>query len=149
MPDLGRSELLRDHAVIESLAKRLATLIDGDAGATELSLTLGHLVRVVADHLAVEDSIIYSLAMQAQPGTSAQDVESARDDFECLKAGWGEFLNTWTPEQVAANREGFVSAARAMLPRLRQRVDLETKLLFLMGPRELAPRSSQRAHGMG
>ncbi|MDT8760818.1 hemerythrin domain-containing protein [Sphingomonas psychrotolerans] len=104
-------------------------VIDRGAGAEELATTLEHLVETVADHLSLEDSMIYALAEQALPGADAGSAERMRDAFEQLKADWGGYLTCWTPEAIAADRDGFIAASRAMLPRLRDRVKLENDLL--------------------
>jgi hypothetical protein len=145
MSESSRAELLRDHATIDLLAKRLNRLIEDEAPAAELALALDHLVRTVADHLAVEDSIIYSLAIQNQPGATREDVRRAHDEFERLKANWGEYLTKWSPQEIAQDRRGFVRASKAMLPRLRDRVKLETELLFLIGPRDGSKQGSAGA----
>jgi len=130
MSELNAADLLRDHAAIESLSARLALLIDRDADAAELSATLDHLVETVADHLSVEDAMIYTLAMRATSGASADGVDGMRAAFEKLKIDWGAYLTRWSAEAIAADRPAFVDASRAMLPRLRDRVRLENELLF-------------------
>lgn len=133
MADADRVELLRDHAAIEMLSKRLATLIDRQAEAEELALALDHLVQTVASHLAIEDAIIYDLAMEETLSATPSEVGQTKREFETLKANWGEYLTAWSAQRIADDRDTFVSATRAMLPRLRDRVRLETKLLSLMG----------------
>jgi hypothetical protein len=130
MTELNSADLMRDHAAIETLSARLAALIERDADAAELALTLDHLVETVADHLSVEDAMIYTLAMQAQSGQGAAGAERMRKAFEQLKTDWGGYLTLWTAEAIAADRDAFVRATRAMLPRLRDRVKLENELLF-------------------
>ncbi|AQR75925.1 hemerythrin domain-containing protein [Sphingomonas sp. LM7] len=130
------ADLLRDHAAIESLSARLAALINRDADAAELALTLDHLVATVADHLSIEDAMIYTLAMQASSGTAAGSAERMRSAFEQLKTDWGAYLTLWSAEAIAADRAEFVAATRAMLPRLRDRVRLENELLFHVSQRE-------------
>ncbi len=133
MAEVDRVELLRDHAAIELLSKRLSTLIDRQAGAEDLALTLDHLVQTVASHLALEDAIIYDLALEDQMDASPTEVDRAHQEFETLKSNWGDYLTAWTPQRIAADRDTFVRETRAMLPRLRDRVRLETHLLSLMG----------------
>jgi hypothetical protein len=124
-------DLRRDHAAIEVLARRLSSQIEGDADPQLLATTLGHLVQTVAAHLEVEDALIYRLAMEARHAP-AGEVERVQDEFERLKTNWGEYIHAWTPEQIAADRSGFVTASRAILHRLNDRVRLETKLLSLI-----------------
>lgn len=133
MAEVDRVELLRDHAAIDLLAKRLSTLIDRQAAPEELALALDHLVQTVASHLAIENAIIYDLAMEEQMEATPTEVRRAHNEFETLKANWGEYLTSWTPQRIAAERDTFIRATRAMLPRLRDRVRLETHLLSLMG----------------
>ncbi len=128
-----RGELLRDHAAIELLSARLSKLIAANADATDLAETLGHLVQTVAGHLKVEEAILYDEAMLVQPGVTQADVTRATRTFERLKGDWGEYCTLWRAEDIAADRAGFVAASQAMLPRLRDRVQLETELLVLAG----------------
>lgn len=133
MADPRSVDLLRDHAAIESLSARLMALIEGDAAPAELSLALGHLVDTVSDHLSLEDAMIYTLAMRAQPGVAEDSVQRARAEFDRLKANWNDYLVEWPPEAIERDRATFVRATRAMLPRLRERVRLENELLFALG----------------
>lgn len=123
------AELRHDHEMIDILARRLSGLLESDATPSQLSSALDHLLNCVADHLAREDVTIYELALSAKPGLSRAKVDQVRDDFERLKANWQDYLLFWSPEQIAADRAGFVEASRAMLPRLRNRVKLEEGLL--------------------
>jgi hypothetical protein len=128
-----RAELLRDHAAIEMLARHLSRAIEGDAEPAALASALEQLVRMVAEHLAVEEEILYSAAMEAQPGADAQEVARVQRDFDRLKIDWGRYTGLWTAAEIAADRAGFIRATRAMLPRLQDRVKLETDLLLLVG----------------
>lgn len=123
------ADLRRDHETIDVLARRLSGLIEDPAEPQALSVALDHLLHAVADHLDREDATIYTLALSAQPGISRGKVDQVRDEFERLKCNWRDYLVQWTPEQIAADRDGFVQATRAMLPRLRNRVQLEDSLL--------------------
>lgn len=123
------AELRHDHEMIDILARRLSGLLESDASPAQLSTALDHLLHCVAEHLSREDVTIYELALSAKPGLSRAKVDQVRDDFERLKANWQDYLLFWSPEQIAADRPGFVEASRAMLPRLRNRVKLEESLL--------------------
>lgn len=123
------ADLRHDHETIDLLARRLSGLIESAAEPERLSVALDHLLHAVADHLAREDTTIYTLALSAQPGISRGKVEQVREDFERLKLNWQDYLVFWSPEQIAADRDGFVEATRAMMPRLRNRVQLEEGLL--------------------
>jgi len=123
------AELRHDHEMIDILARRLSGLLESDATPDQLSTALDHLLNCVADHLSREDITIYELALSAKPGLSRAKVDQVREDFERLKANWQDYLLFWSPEQIAADRPGFVEASRAMLPRLRNRVKLEESLL--------------------
>ncbi|WP_232318365.1 hemerythrin domain-containing protein [Sphingomonas sp. TDK1] len=123
------AELRRDHEMIDILARRLSGLLESDASPVDLSNALDHLLNCVAEHLAREDTAIYALALSAKPGISRAKVDQVRDEFERLKAHWQDYLQFWTPAQIAADRAGFATASRALLPRLRNRVKLEESLL--------------------
>ncbi|WP_448661466.1 hemerythrin domain-containing protein [Sphingomonas sp. CJ20] len=128
----ARAELLRDHAAIEMLSVRLSTLIAQEAEPEVLALALDHLVQTVASHLEVEDETIYCLTMEKELGAPPAEVSRAHDEFQCLKANWGAYLTAWKAEEIAADRAGFIRETKAMLPRLRDRVRLETHLLSLV-----------------
>ncbi|WP_294333816.1 hemerythrin domain-containing protein [uncultured Sphingomonas sp.] len=123
------AELRHDHEMIDILARRLSGLLETDATPGQLSTALDHLLHCVADHLAREDVTIYELALSAKPGLSRAKVDQVREEFERLKANWQDYLQFWSPDQIAADRKGFAEASRAMLPRLRNRVKLEESLL--------------------
>jgi len=54
-------------------------------------------------------------------------------DFARLRADWSDFLANWNEELIEADREGFRCAAEAMLPRLEERVNAETRALYATG----------------
>lgn len=132
------AELRQDHEMIDLLARRLSSLVDGNGTPEQLSTALDHLLQCVADHLDREDAAIYTAAMAAQPGISRGTVDQVRDDFERLKCNWRDYLIFWTPEQIAADREGFAQATRAMMPRLRNRVQIEENLLVAVALQDQA-----------
>lgn len=127
-----RTELIRDHAVIEHLANKLSRLIDTDAEPTILADLLAQLVQTVAGHLEVEERMLQSDALR--PGAvSAEEVARVTRDFERLKENWIAYWKIWTAEEIATDRAGFLNASRAILPRLQDRVRLETEMLVLAG----------------
>lgn len=138
------ADLRRDHETIDILARHLAEQVERETSPAELSTTLEHLLRTVAEHLAREDAAIYTLALAAQPGLSREAADQVREDFERLKADWRDYLVMWQAEAIAADRAGFTRATRAMLPRLRDRVRLESKLLVAVA---LQAESGTRAPG--
>jgi Hemerythrin HHE cation binding domain len=129
MANATMAELRHDHETIDILARRLADLVEREAAPEALSMALDHLLRSVAEHLAREDTAIYTLALSAKPGISREAVDQVRDDFERLKMDWRDYLVSWSAESIARDRAGFAKATRAMLPRLRNRVRLEEGLL--------------------
>lgn len=126
------AELLRDHAAIDLFAKRLSQLIEAGAEPGELAAALDRLVQVVAGHLEVEEEILYSDALASQ-GRDAGEIDRISETFHRLRDDWGGYLKSWSAEEIAQDRDGFVKATKAMLPRLRDRVRLETDLLMLLG----------------
>lgn len=130
----GHLSLVRDHAAIDALARRLTRQLDTGAESAALAQTLGDLVRVVRDHLASEDAMIYTLAMEERPGTDVREVRRVQAEFERLKCDWAAYLTEWSAAQIERDRRGFDRATRAMIPRLRDRVSLENTLLGMLGP---------------
>jgi hypothetical protein len=142
MNELSSAELLRDHAAIDALAAHLTRLLDGAADPDALSLTLDQLVATVADHLALENEMIYAFAMRSQPGTGPEAIAAMRGEYDRLRTQWNEYVFQWTPAMIAEDRPAFERATRAMLPRLRDRVRLENQLLFHLS---LQPPGAARA----
>ncbi|WP_404333377.1 hemerythrin domain-containing protein [Sphingomonas sp. MMS12-HWE2-04] len=128
-----RMELLRDHAAIELLSKRLSRLTEAGASAAELAHALKQLVDTVAAHLAIEEAALYSEAMQSLPGFTPEAIARATNEFEKLKTNWTSYCDLWTAEDIASNKPGFIAATKAILQRLGDRVRLETDLLVMAG----------------
>lgn len=128
------AELLRDHAVINVLARKVESLLDRQADPRSLSQALNHLVEAVAGHLEVEEAVMYSEALTTRGDVGPDAVQRMEAEFARLKSDWGHYVRCWTPDEVAADRQGFTQATRQMLPRLRDRVRLETELLALARP---------------
>src|SRR5689334_9458767 len=118
------AELLRDHAVINVLARKVETLLGRQADPQSLSQALNHLVEAVAGHLQVEESIMYSDALSMRSDVAPAAVQRMEAEFARLKSDWGEYVRCWTPDEIAADPQGFRRATRHMLPRLRERVRL-------------------------
>ena len=128
-----RTELIRDHAVIEHLANKLSRLMDTDAPPAVLADLLAQLVQTVAGHLEIEERMLQGDTLHHQEGVSAEDVARVTRDFQRLKENWDAYWKIWTAEEIAADRTGFLDASRAILPRLQDRVRLETEMLVLAG----------------
>ncbi|QIG78820.1 hemerythrin domain-containing protein [Stakelama tenebrarum] len=139
------AELALDHAMIDCFARDLSRLIETEAPPAKLAEALSRLAKTVADHLDREDATIYDLAMRATPGMAAGSVERVQREFETLKDNWGRYLRVWTATEIAEDRDGFVRATRAMLPRLRDRVRLEGELLVAISLQQGGARSGEAA----
>lgn len=133
MTNLTRSALLRDHATIEALARRLANLVEVEADAATLSNVLAALVGVVREHLETENLEIYTLALESWCNADRDEIRCIQEDFERLKVSWNDYLTLWSEEQIATDPAGFAQATRTTLRKLRDRVAFENRLLAIVG----------------
>ncbi|WP_109808919.1 hemerythrin domain-containing protein [Sphingosinithalassobacter portus] len=136
MPDRQHSRYLIEHAMIDRCAKDLARLADQGAPPRRLADALALLARTVADHLKREDALIYELAMRARPGIASGSIDRVKRDFETLKDNWVSYIDRWSEGAIAADRDSFAVETQAMLPRLHERVKLESDLLVAMSLQE-------------
>ncbi|SEN46817.1 hypothetical protein SAMN05192583_2876 [Sphingomonas gellani] len=124
-------QLISEHEQIEECANALlADVADASVPASDLAAQLGELALVVKRHIAVEDEVVGTLdpATLSQPWTDAWVEGEAA--FKRLKSDWMAFLVRWDGIAIAEDRSGFVSAAQAILGRLRDRLAIETRAFY-------------------
>lgn len=133
VPETSYTRIMREHDEIEMLSGRLSNLVrDRAADPQVLADALRHLKELVSDHLDHEDALLETLA--ARSGTAAQRdrIARAEQEFCVLKENWQRFTRAWDATTIAADRSGFDQSTLAMLPRLRDRVRLESELLMAL-----------------
>jgi len=131
---LNYGRLIDDHARIQDIADRLLSEVRRpNSTATDLAHQLNALQFVVDEHLEVEHVIVGACSELRMAKSWQELMRQGEADFARLRADWGSFLSEWNEELIEADREGFRSAAEAILPRLHERVDAETRALYATG----------------
>lgn len=124
-------QLLDEHRSIEQAADTLLLRVeDEQVGAAELAVQLDELARVVEDHVEVEEGVISTLDTDRLTGPWVETWVEGVTSFERLKADWLVFLKTWDRSAIERDRRGFGLAAHAILGRLRERVQAETRAFY-------------------
>lgn len=129
--------LVHEHDTIDDLCvDLLATSRREPSDASLASRLLSELATIVRWHLEEEDRAVYATLIERY-GTSADITPGGFEEhFELLKIDWEGYLSDWTPDCVAADPETFGDATEAMLPRLRDRVRVETDLIYPLALRD-------------
>lgn len=124
-------QLLGEHDEIECAADAILTNLEGGrASPAELSAEVDELACLVEDHVELEVAVIDAVdqAALSPPWRTAWDESLAT--FDQLVADWMSFLATWTLAAIEHDMQGFRAAAEGILPRLRERIQLETKVFY-------------------
>ena len=125
--------LMREHDEILILIRRLSALVDGgESRSDEAADVVRHLAEAVREHLEHEDALLYELAIAATPGVAADAAQNARSGFAQLKQAWNGYVDCWTVDAIAADRDAFAAETRAILHQLGDRLTMETQLLCAM-----------------
>ena len=110
-------DLIQDHDLIDHLAAELEDAVSLDMSPQpSVDLLLDRLARVVASHLAKEDSFIYpGLVGSKDPA----DATSLIVEFDVIKRDWETYLLAWRDGAAACDWPAFRVATLGMLSRLR------------------------------
>jgi len=124
-------QLVTEHDAIEAAANALLAAVNkGFASSTDLAVQLNTLAVLVKDHVEREDMIIAGLDETQLSGPWIEAWREGADAFARLKSDWTRFLKTWNAEAIQDDRIGFTADAHAILDRLRDRVQLETRAFY-------------------
>lgn len=130
MARVSYQSLIEDHLAIASLSHAiLQESMAVDADLAEISYTLGKLSVLVVEHLAEEKGLILELA-RVQADNPWDSWEACKSDFIMLKSDWSTFLDTWNPDQIRQDFQGFKDSAVYVLSHLENRVRKESGLLY-------------------
>ena len=128
---LDHVTLIAQHDAIDAATQTLLALIANRASQpAEASRVLGLLATLVRDHLRFEDPVIYETVVATSDTRHGAIAAMSAEEFARLKQDWTRYLARWKEAEVAADWEGFVADSRPMLERLRERVAVETMILY-------------------
>lgn len=122
--------LIAEHEAIEHAAHALIRLTTGKPRPEMASHMLEDLADLVRDHLSHEDPIVYETAKAMAAGRHGGTATASLAAFEELKGDWGDYLLHWNPETVAGDWAQFAEESVHMLERLKERVAVETAVLY-------------------
>ena len=124
-------QLLDEHDEIECAADAImADLEGGQATPATLSEQMDELARLVEDHVELEAAVIETVDRTSLSSPWATAWEESLSGFDQLVADWMTFLATWTRIAIERDMRGFRAAAEGILPRLRERIQLEAKVFY-------------------
>lgn len=137
--------LIAEHEAIEHAAHALIRLTAGKPRPEMASHMLEDLAELVRDHLSHEDPIIYETGRLIAAGRHGDAAGASLAALEALKADWADYLLHWNPEAVANDWPRFAVDSLSMLERLKERVALETSVLYSLAVHHqvLAPGDSR------
>ena len=128
---MSYERLIDEHDAIDAIANRLVEIVQSDRPAEMAAHGLmADLAISVHDHLRAEDRTVYGplLALQQQkPLRTEVEFEML---FEELRCDWEVYLSEWTIECIEADWPTFQAETVAIMKRLRERVQIETSLIY-------------------
>jgi hypothetical protein len=126
--------LIDEHVAIERAAELVASIArQGPGAAAEASAAMERLARLVRDHEAAEDPLLYATGVATRGGRHAEAAADAAAAYELLGEDWAEYLYRWTPEAIAADWLRFRAATEAIVRRLHERLAYESEVLYSLG----------------
>lgn len=124
-------QLLEEHDEIECAADAIMDELErGQARPVALTEQLDELARLVEDHVELEAAVIETVDLASLSPPWATAWKESLVAFDQLVADWMTFLATWTRAAIERDVRGFHSAAEGILPRLRERIQLEAKVFY-------------------
>jgi hypothetical protein len=128
---LNYQTLVDEHDAIELASDALIMIARSDAprpaAASDL---LEHLARLVRDHLAHEDPVVYETIEAVKGGRHDLSATTSLAALDELRYGWTQYLYRWERDSVAARWEQFGDQREDMLGKVHARVAAETAVLY-------------------
>lgn len=125
------AHLVDDHDEILRQSQAIVDMVShGPADVDAVALDLACLSKLVRDHLASEDPMIYRTVVATKDTRHEAAAEQAAAVFERLKGDWEDYLRHWNARQIAAGWDTFVAETVQMLSRLVARVEWESAVLY-------------------
>ncbi len=128
-PVVSIERMMDEHARLTALSNALMreALV---APAADVRAMIDGLNRDLVDHLAVEDSEVYPHLLNVGDMAQREVAQIAMCDFDRLAAGWRNFVEDWTAEEIEGDRELFVEACKSVLSALAARTRIENDILY-------------------
>ena len=124
-------KLIAEHDAIDAAAYVVLSLTRRDARRpVEAAKALEMLAQLLRDHLSGEDAVIYQTILASRGGRHADMAEQMQVELERLKDDWETYLYRWDAVRIDTEWNGFVRDTEAMLSRIRERVTMETMVLY-------------------
>jgi hypothetical protein len=123
--------MLIEHEAIELAAQMLLDDLNAvHVSNGELSKKLDLLRGIIDLHIVSEERVFSRLSAQDLSGPWVAAWREGANAFERLKSDWERFLQRWGELEIAVDRDGFCAEATPILGRVRERVQLETKVFY-------------------
>lgn len=124
-------QMIDEHESIERHARQLlADIRDDGSPAKVLGSQLDALAHAVGDHIEVENEVVSSVDDAPKTGPWVETWIEGLTAFERLRSDWTAFLDRWDAEAIGQDRRTFQSDAEAILSRLSQRLQQETRAFY-------------------
>lgn len=125
-------KLLHDHATMRAKAQALLALLDQDnmPDPGVLADTRWQLSSFIMQHLAYEDRHLYSKLLSDERPHVVATGKKFQAELSELFGKYTEHAQFWTPDRIAADWQGFRTAARQSIEGMHRRIDHEERELF-------------------
>ena len=128
---MSYERLIKEHDEIERVARTMCDVVERDVSAVGEAVALrSQLSLLVSDHLRFEDPQVYGPLIARQDRGSAEIPLDLTADLTALRAAWGGYLDGWDDEAICADWPAFGTQTKEILAWLRERVQLETRLIY-------------------
>jgi hypothetical protein len=123
-------QLMREHDHIDRLTLRLEECCRSAAPDPYAVISARFALKEALDaHLGHEDEAIYPGLLRAG-GKPAETITHFEESFAQLRADWGDYLQDWDAESLAADWTSFCRQTEVLMARVRSRTNAETSLIY-------------------
>lgn len=128
---LSYRQMIDDHEEIGRAADRLLrAATDPHVSAASIAGELTSLAGAIEEHIATESAVVSKVNADPLPEPWTLAWQDGWSAFERLRRDWTKFLYRWSRETIHQDRDGFADDAAAILGRLRERLQLETRAFY-------------------
>lgn len=116
---------------MERLAARLEQAVGGSSGRLSEAVAVRMQLSVTLDaHLAEEDASIYPALARSSRAEHVRTGECFERELADLAVDWQAYLTEWSEDAAEADWSTFAAETKAMMDRLRKRIDRENVCLL-------------------